>query len=186
MDRRRKIIIISAVVVLLIILIILLIFFNPLKKPAVVTLEEEATPIVNQVEQLPPPSPARVEGEKNYPLGLEPLAMSYAERFASYSTDAQSKNLEDLKPLSTVKMQAFINEFINASPADSGSYEAVEAKALNSQLIYSKDSQAVVSVSLQLNKFSGDKADFTTDYDKLELRAVKSGDEWKIDEVRWL
>ena len=93
------------------------------------------------------------------------------------------KNFQDLKPLSTSQMQAFIDNLIATSQIGSSGYEAVAAKALNSQLIYSKDDQAVVVVSLQLTKFSGDKTDSTTDYGKLELRTVKSGDEWKINEV---
>lgn len=188
MDRRRKIIIISLIVVVLIVLVVLFIFFNPFgKKPAeVITPEEETLPVVSQTEQLPPPSPERIETEKNYPLGLEPLALSYAERFASYSSDANFKNFQDLKPLSTSQMQAFIDNLIATSQIGSSGYEAVAAKALNSQLIYSKDDQAVVVVSLQLTKFSGDKTDSTTDYGKLELRTVKSGDEWKINEVKWL
>ena len=187
MDRKRKIIIISLVIIILIILVVLLILFWPFgKKPVEVTPEEQTTPVTNQIEQLPPPGSKRVEDEKNYPLGLEPLAMSYAERFASYSSDANFKNLEDLVTLSTSKMQSFINNFIATSEIGSNGYEAVEAKALNSQLIFLKDNDSVLVISLQLTKFSGDKANFTTDYGKLELRAVKSGDEWKIDEVKWL
>jgi hypothetical protein len=117
MDRRKKIILISVIVILLIVIIVLFLLFNPFKKtpteelPPANTNENQAV-TVGQIDLLPPPSPERIKDEKDYPLGLESLASSFAARFASYSTDAKFKNLQDLKILSTPKMQSYIDNFI--------------------------------------------------------------------------
>ena len=141
--------------------------------------------ISTPITQLPGPSPERVEDDNSYPLGLKQLALSYAERFASYSTDANFKNLEDLKSLSTNNMIDFIDDFITSSDVNGDFFEATEAKALNSKLSYLTDSRATVDVSLQLVKFFGDKSSSTIDYGNMELECVKVGDEWRVDEANW-
>lgn len=189
MDRRKKIIIILIAIVLVIAIILLLIYFFG-KKPidTVVPPVDETENIVptdGLISQLPAPSEKRAQDEKDYPLGLKSLASSYAERFASYSTDANFKNLQDLKIISTVKMQSYINELISTSVLGSEGYESQEARALNNQLIFLDQTQALVLVSLQLTKFVGEESLSTTSYTKLELNLVKIDDEWNVDEVTW-
>lgn len=189
MNRKRLIIIMSVILILLIIaLIVFLLFFRPTTPEVVSQPTNEVnsnTNITRQIEGLPEPSPERVEDEENYPLGLKQLAMSFSERFASYSTDANFKNLNDLRTLSTSKMEQFINDYIATAGVSDG-FEAVEAKAINSQLIDFTEGSATLVMSLQLNKFEGDKADFETTYEKIELKCVREGDEWRVDEIKWL
>lgn len=190
-DRKKRIILISIIIIILIVIIVLFLIFNPFKKkPTEVILpsgsqNENQTPTTGKIDSLPEPSSERIKNDKDYPLGLESLASSYAERFASYSSDAKFKNLQDLKILSTAKMQSFIDNFIATSSIGADGYEAQEAKALNNQLIYLKDNQAVVVVSLQLSKSLGEQATPTISYSKVELKVVKVGDEWKVDEATW-
>ena len=174
-------------VIVLLTLVSLFVFFSPLnRQPAeVVKTEEKLPPLANQIKQLPPPSPQRVANEQNYPLGLEQFALAYAERFASYSSDANFKNLKDLKLISTPKMQSFIDDLIAASTLGSLGYEAAAAKALNSQLVYSKDDKALIEISLQLTKFSGDRSQPVTEYNRLHLTSIKVGEQWQIDEAEW-
>lgn len=191
MERKKKIILISIIAILLVLIIVLFLFFNPFtKKPA-----EEVLPPVNQnenqnisngaIDSLPAPSPERVKSEKDYPLGLESLASSFAERFASYSSDAKFKNLQDLVILSTPKMKSFIDDFISTSNVGKNGYEAQEAKALNNQLIFLNQDKAVIVVSLQLTKVQGEQSEPVISYSKVELTLLKSGDEWKVDEAIW-
>jgi hypothetical protein len=171
MDRKRIIVIItSVVVVLLIILLIIFLLFrfgqDETSPPELTNTNTEPDEITRQIEQLPPPSEKRVESDEKYPLGLKQFALAYSERFASYSTDANFKNLEDF-------------DFNN------GEFEAVEARALNNQLLYHAEDTAIITVSLQLTKFKGNRTNPETTYGKVELRGVKVGDQWKIDEVNW-
>lgn len=191
-DRKKRIILISIIIIILIVIVVLFLIFNPFKKkPADEVIlppgsqNENQTPTIGKIDSLPEPSPERIKNDKDYPLVLEALTSSYAERFASYSSDANFKNLQDLKILSTAKMQSFIDNFIATSNIGGDGYEAQEAKALNNQLIYLKDNQAVVVVSLQLIKSLGEQATPVTSYSKVELTVIKVGDEWKVDEVDW-
>jgi hypothetical protein len=190
MDRKRIIVIItSVVVVLLIILLIIFLLFrfgqDETSPPELTNTNTEPDEITRQIEQLPPPSEKRVESDEKYPLGLKQFALAYSERFASYSTDANFKNLEDLKPLSTNKMINWIDDYITDFDFNNGEFEAVEARALNNQLLYHAEDTAIITVSLQLTKFKGNRTNPETTYGKVELRGVKVGDQWKIDEVNW-
>lgn len=190
MDRKKKIISASIIIIILIVIIILFLIFNPFGKrpnetapPADQNGNQAST--AGKIDLLPPPSAARIQNEKDYPLGLESLTSSYAERFASYSSDADFKNLDDLKILSTSKMQAFIDGYMATSQIGQNGYELQEAKALNNQLIYLSQDKALVAVSLQLTKFQGEQANPTTSYSKVELTVLKNRDEWKVDEANW-
>ncbi|MDO8668712.1 MAG: hypothetical protein Q7K65_00270 [Candidatus Buchananbacteria bacterium] len=186
MSRRNKIILISALALVAAVLIFLF-FFN--KKPAEVNPPENENgnqpTSLGQIDLLPPPSAERQSTEKDYPLGLESLTSSFAERFASYSSDAKFKNLEDLKILSTSKMQSSIDSFIATSRIGTNGFEAQEAKALNNQLIYLSADKAMVLISLQLSKFQGEQAEPIIDYSKVQLSVLKTGDDWKVDEAVW-
>lgn len=191
MERKKKIIWISVLIILLIIIFILLLIFNPFSKKPTETIipagnqNQNQTPLTGTVNTLPSPSPDRIKNEEDYPLGLESLASSYAERFGSYSSDANFKNLQDLKILSTTRMVNFIDSYVVTSTLGQDGYEAQEAKALNNQLIFLNDEKAVIMVSLQLNKYIGDQIDPTIDYSKVELTLIKNGTEWQVDEAIW-
>ena len=185
---RKKIAIISTVVVLILLVLLLFLFLILFRKEEVEVpepkVEEPQNSIVEQLEKLPPPSEERIKDDNDYPLGLKQLAMSYAERFSSYSSDANFKNLSDLETLSTAKMKASIDEFISNSNLSTDNYEAVEARALNSKLIYLTDNEAVIVVSLQINKFESDKLNFETSYSKIELKLVNVNNQWFVDEAK--
>jgi len=189
MDRNKKIILISAII-LLVIIILVLVFFWFNKKPDETTQPptdqtEIIPPGEGQVETLPPPSEARLKSETDYPLGLESLTSSFAERLASYSSDSNFKNFQDLNIISTAKMRAYLDNSRATSLVGQNGFEAQAAKVLNNQIIYLTEGKAVVVVSLQLVKYLGDQIEPTIGYAKLELTALKSGDVWLVDEIKW-
>ena len=158
---------------------------QPITNLPEVNQNQNQSPITDTIKSLPEPSQDRIKNEEDYPLGLESLASSYAERFGSYSSDAKFKNLQDLKILSSSKMINYIDNFIATSNIGQDGYEAQEAKALNNNLILLTDNQAVILISLQLNKYSGDQIEPTIDYSKVELTLIKSGNDWQVDEAKW-
>ncbi len=189
MDRRKKIIIIS-ILVLVIVLLIALIFFFLNRKPVTIdstpTNQTEVLPLTNgTIDVLPEPSEERIKNDSNYPLGLESFTSSYAERFASYSSDANFKNLKDLEVVSTSRMQIYINNLIVTSQIGQNGYEAQVAKALNNKIISVSSDQAVVLISLQLSKYFGEQSNATTDYSKIELSVIKVNGEWIVDSISW-
>jgi hypothetical protein len=135
------------------------------------------------VGPIPPPSAERQAEAKDYPLGLKQVAATFAERYLSYSSDQPNKNLADLSPLMTLKMQAVARELVDAG-SQTGSapgFVGYSAKALNSELISSDAAKAEVLVSLQRTQYSGDNPGPKVFYQEMTLQFVKIGADWRVD-----
>lgn len=147
------------------------------------TQPETALAVPGEPAAIPPASPERIQDDKSYPLGLKQLAMAFAERFGSYSTDEPVKNMADLEPFMTDKMK---NSSSLIVPMDNGGiFNGYSTKSLSSTLINSNAASAVVVVKTQRTQTLGTEAITKSFYADLELKAVKSGNEWKIDEAKW-
>ena len=191
MDNRRKIIL--AVLVALAIIIIVLFFwfmFGPKAKlpPSNNNVNSAAALNANiePVGPVPPPSTKRQTEEKDYPLGLKQTASTFAERYLSYSSDQPNKNLDDLKPLMTLKMQGTARELIDANQqtASAPVFVGYSAKALSSDLISNNESKAEVKVQLQRSQYSGDNPGPKVYYQEVDLQFVKIGSEWRVDSLK--
>jgi hypothetical protein len=188
MDRKKIVtIFISVFLILLLLIIALLLIFKPFSPVIIV---EPYVPgkdevIDRQLDQLPPPSPDRVRDDGSYPLGVKQFALAYAERFASYSSDAQAKNLEDLKDISTDRLIRYLDTLIDGFSTGTGAYEAVEARGLSTSLSYTTGNEALIVVDLQLSKFNESRSESTSEYAELEIKSVRVGDQWQADEVSW-
>ncbi len=192
MDRRKKIIIIALAVfaIALLVFILWLVFgarninHRPTQQgsnPKIVT-AGKATAI------LPVSSPARLAEEKKYPLGLKQLAMSFAERYGSYSTDLRTKNIDDLKPLMTDRLwQTFEDNMKEESSSTVGvvTFQGITTKGLSANLVSSDASSAVIMVSTQRIISTGNQTDSTVAYRKIKLSFIKSGNVWKVDDAIW-
>ncbi len=133
---------------------------------------------------LEPASQTRIENEKQYPLGSKQVAMTFAERYASYSTDEPVKNIQDLKSLTT---QEFYSAIISAvqTREGSGTFYGYSAKALSANLIKSSQSSVDVAVSLQIEQTVGDGESGNVLYRTLNVSLIKSGEEWKVSGASW-
>jgi len=140
---------------------------------------------VEPVGPVPPPSAERQQAEQEYPLGLKQVAATFAERYLSYSSDQPDKNLADLKPLMTLKMQATARELIDADFQTGAApvFIGYSAKALNSELTQNGGTSAEVKVYLQRIQYSGDNPGPKVFYQEMILQFVKIGDEWRVDSV---
>lgn len=194
MDKRKIILISVAILLVIIILLLIWWFFIPDTTddvpPADLTNTNMGLPLSQRLDELPPTDPDRAEQNENYPLGLKQLALSFAERFGSYSDDEPYKNLLDLKTLMTSKMRQEIDQTISdleANSSDDGLYEGYETQALNSQLL-SYDSISA-EILIQTRRIHYRERDATVSNDTfsqdLWLKAVKVNNEWKIDDANW-
>ena len=185
MSNRRKILIIALIIlVIVIIFLVWWFFFRQPAAPSVNFNANQALPVNEQIQELPPPSEARQNEEKNYPLGLKQLAFSFAERFGTYSSDAPAANLKDLEPLMTAKMWAKTEAMMAKNIPVSG-YDAYETKALNSKLVSSSKEAATVTVNTQRIHLQGNEPTQQVYYQNILLKFVRSGNEWKVDDAIW-
>ncbi|MEK7653060.1 MAG: hypothetical protein AAB358_01065 [Patescibacteria group bacterium] len=185
MSNRRKILII--VLVILIIVAIFLVWWFFLRQPAAPAVNlnaNQALPVNEQIQELPPPSETRQNEEKNYPLGLKQLAFSFAERFGTYSSDAPAANLKDLELLMTARMWSKTEAMIAKNVPVNG-YDAYEAKALTSKLESSSKEAATLTVNTQRIHIQGSELKQQVYYQSILLKFVLSGNEWKVDDAVW-
>ncbi len=191
MENKKKIFIISLILaIVILIILILVILFWPKKQVGPVDKGTE-TGIEFQSElNLPVSSPERVKEESSYPLGLKQLAMSFTERYGSYSSDADFKNLDDIMPMVTEKMAKEIEgkkegTFENVN-TEAQMFQGFTTKALSFSLDETSDTQASVTVGTQRLTYLGSGKDANVSYWKIKLKFIKIGAEWKIDDAQWL
>lgn len=183
---RKKIILIAGVILLLALIAFLLWWFwwrTPAAEVTPPAKEQEETPLTS-LEQLPPPSQEQIEQEKNYPLDLKQLALVFAERFGSFSSDSGFANLNELKELSTDKLRQNFAVYEQSAGNDDGRQSGTETVALNSELSGLKGDQAEVLVKTQRSKYLNGQL-ISTFYQDLRLKLVKTGEIWKVDEAVW-
>lgn len=186
-DRRKLIIYgLIALLVILLMIILLWIFWPRAKTPIVVappTQPEVTNQITPQAAPLPPVTAERLQEDKSYPLGLKQLAMAFAERFGSYSTDEPVKNMADLEPFMTANFKN--SAALQTNLESPGIFSGFSTKALSSNLISSNSNSATIVVKTQRTQTLGADASSKTFIASLELYAVKSGNDWKIDSAKW-
>ncbi len=187
MDKRKKIII--AVVALLILALILWLIFRPKAKPhQVVNLNTTTTvsnTVVKQMNQLPPADDLALAKEKTYPLGLKQLAMSFAERYGSYSNQADSKNILDLEPQMTQKMIDYVETYLIKGVATT-TYQGYDTKAILANVLKLDQStgDAQIEVKTQRRYYNVSKTSEAV-YQNLLLQFKKDGSDWKVDYAKW-
>lgn len=184
-DRRRLIIIGLALAIVIVVAVILWWIFRPQGQPknqAGTTPQVETGSTVNTFG-LPPTPPERLEQEKKYPLGLKQLAMAFAERYGSYSTDEPKKNIQDLES----QMTAALYKTEIAKKVDTGAtgFSGYSVKALAADLLSVKADTASVLVKTQVTQTNGNGGTPNVYYRNLQLGFVKAGDQWLVNSVKW-
>lgn len=184
-DKKKTIIIVSLAIALVMIIALAIWWLLASKKNPQIQNQPTDEQISGLVSYEPPvalpATPERLAEDKSYPLGLRQLAMSFAERYGSYSSDEPSKNLDDLQPFVTQSLAGKLkNEDLS-----SDIFVGFSTKALSLQLLSANNSNATVLVKTQRTQNIGDNGDTKVFYADLELRAVNINNEWKIDEVAW-
>jgi hypothetical protein len=187
MSDTQKRIIIGSLISALVIIIALIIWWFLFRRPQTPVIAPptptSTAPAVTAVPAINPASEQRIAEEKSYPLGLKQLAMSFAERYGSYSSDEPSLNLSDLESFMT-------NRLVNSGKlkpqidAASPVFIGFSSKALLSDLTQITPTAATIIVRLQRVQTTG-QGITNTFYSNLRLDAVKIGDTWKIDDAAW-
>jgi len=190
MDTRRRIIIAVLIVATLVVAALFIWLLLRPRPQAVVQTNANAnislTPINTNANVNVPPLNQRIQTNKTYPLGLKQVAASFAERYGSYSTDEPAKNLEELAPLMTLKLQQQTAQAI----ADRTSTPAIvfsgyNTRALSVEIISQSDLAAQVTVQTQRARYVGAAVTPQLSYADLSLKLVKIGQEWRVDSAEW-
>lgn len=191
MSKRTRTILIVVVAVIIVALVILFLWWW-FHRPVTTTTMSENTGIPTQ-DQLPSASAGLTADvisitEAKLEATLTAVAMTFTERFGSYSNQGSYTNLDDAKSLMTVRMIAWAENYKASHPIEpTATYNGVSTKALSAKVtsVDETTSRAEVTVQTQRQESQGTTINPRITYQTLELAMVQEGSDWKIDSAEW-
>jgi hypothetical protein len=123
-------------------------------------------------------------------VDLEKIAMSFAERFGSYSNQSNYGNFTDLKIFMTDELKKWVDKYVadlKAQSKNSSSYYGIVTVALTADTKFfdEKSGKAQIVVNTQRRE-SNEKINGGNAYiQSIDIRFELVNDEWLVDEVYW-
>ncbi len=127
--------------------------------------------------------------EEEARLALSASARMIAERFGTYSTQNAFANLRDLQPFMTSSLSTWLEGYIakEAAKRQAGSgYSATTTVALRANVSELNLPEGKATVVVQTSKTNTGSSGSTTSKDSFEVKFLREGQVWKIDNVRWV
>lgn len=182
MTTKKKVLLMVGVVLFLILLFLLIWFLFKQKPIPVTVIPVETNTLVapprdTGVETVVPPI-------ENVDTSLQSLAMTFAERYGSYSTETDFANLKDVLVLMSASLKAETEGFIAAAKT-SNEYYGVTTNVLSVKVTSSTADSGTVEVSTQREESKGGPQNSEISYQKLLLNCVKEGGVWKVASAIW-
>lgn len=187
MTNKKKILIVSAVALLIILLFLLIWFLSNQKVPVktVVVTETKTDQIIPSRDNGGTVSNSTVPTEvKNVDTNLQSLAITFAERYGSYSTESDFANIYDVMALMNASFKSETEDFL-ASAKTSKEYYGVTTMALAANITAQDESSCTIEVSTQREESKGSPQNSEIKYQKLVLSCLKENDVWKVSEAVW-
>jgi len=186
MSKKKKILI-AAIIALFLLLLALLIWFLNQKTPAakvvVVTNTEKPVNTPSQTNTEVTETNVDVETVKRDST-LQSLAITFAERYGSYSTESSFANLYDVMDLMTASLRSETEKFV-ATAKNSPDYYGVTTMVLSVKLITEDETSASLEVSTQRDESVGSPQNSEIKYQKLLLSCLKENGIWKVSSATW-
>jgi hypothetical protein len=118
------------------------------------------------------------------------LAISFAERFGSYSNQSDYGNITDLKIYMTKSMQEWADNFVTENRSNktgAQEYYGIVTHAVSGEFIDLDDEKGVAEISVmtrrrELGENETVGGSFTQE---IKLKLLRESGEWKIDKASW-
>lgn len=190
MSRKNKIII-AATIIITILAIFLIVWSLGQKEPP--ANQNTNQPTVNKPLPLPL---TNTNGNVNLPQNpteskvqssLLATALTFAEKYGSFSNQAGFENLQDLKVMMTPKMVQWTDNYIatNVKSQDGATYLGYSTKALSANINYQINDQAEVKVLTQRSESRGSEPKPRVFYQNLVLQFINVNGAWQVDNATW-
>jgi len=121
-------------------------------------------------------------------LGITRLANIFAERFGSYNTVSDFRNLTELKPYMTATMKQWSDIYIaqQAASSSNSSYLSVISKAITTKITAQPTAVLSTVEIMMFREEEGSDINGKNSYNqKLTLELIKTGEQWLIDTATW-
>lgn len=151
---------------------------------------ERTVPSTQQREgtRVPPQKPAQ-EADPRVRADLISFALPFAERFGSYSNQANYENLSDLLGFMTESMQSWAREKIASAKEEPlpTIYKGVTTKALSNTVISldEKKGRAEIRITAQRKELIGSSTNFKVYNQDIVLSFIKEDSVWLVDSAVW-
>ena len=122
---------------------------------------------------------------------LKRVAMSFAERFGSYSNQSNFENIEHLKIYMTDSMAAWADRYVEetrAKNADTSVYYGITTESLKVETILfdEANNQAEFMITTQRKESHGTTSDLNVFYQDIKIVMVRTAEEsWLVSEAWW-
>lgn len=184
-QRRNTIVILS--ILLLLIFLWLLSFLIPKSKPKT---EVPASQTSASTPSQTPFTTQQLEQEKvvrTQASGMTTTAKLFAERYGSYSNEANFQNIRDVIPLMSAKFGAATTTALATKKVPIGFY-GITTRVITVKVVSQdeKKGTAVIDMSTQRVEENGSAQNTTTKYQDIELSFVKESGVWVVDSAKWL
>lgn len=181
MTRRRKILILSA---LLLAVILLLLWWLMRGTPDRPTAQPVVTPVPKVIEPGSPQAQAPQVAERVQASGAETVAKVFAERYGSFSTEAEFGNLRDAAALATPEFAARLLAQADSGTAG-GEYYGVTTRVIALTAEEMGETTARFSVSTQRQEAKGSPQGATVRYQAMTVELEKAGEAWLVSDAAW-
>lgn len=179
---RKPILITVLVLFILIVAVLLALFFRPKAAPTPAPQEQATQPITAPEPTL---SERQEQESRASSATLQAQGKLFAERYGSFSTEADYQNLKDLMPVMTASFAAQTATNIKNMPA-AAEYYGVTTRVVSvkTDKLDEAGGIATLTIGTQRQETKGDAAD-TVKYQNLVLTFQKVGTEWKVSSAVW-
>ncbi len=120
---------------------------------------------------------------------LGAMAISFAERFGTYSSHSDYKNIKMLQPYMSKKMFSWSEKFILDNiieEKDYSTYYGIRTKAVSQKiLVFEEGEETTVLVKTVRRESTGTEEDSRKFYQSIEINIIKENGEWKVNGAHW-
>lgn len=154
---------------------------NNVKPVQVATTSSQST---TQVVKKPVP----VTPKKITQVDVEKMAISFAERFGTYSNQANFSNMLDLKLFMSRAMQVWADEYVSKQTKSNNIYYGITTKGVTAKTIDFSDEDGKASILVQTRRR---EATITTGNmskifnQDITINLIKEDGAWKTDSAYW-
>lgn len=147
---------------------------------------QEATPVIKEATPLTVPPRSSEDQQRDQ---ARQLAVSFAERYGSSSSQSDFSNLSDLELFMTPELQAQTKAFVTSEqqkPATSLDYSGVTTKAIVPTFTSFDNDGGTAAVTIATKRQEENASGEIKTYNQnLKLTMKKINNEWKVNTVAW-
>lgn len=119
---------------------------------------------------------------------LERIAFAFAERFGSYSNQANYGNIIDLKIFMTKDMQVWSDNLVKELKKEeeyTGEYYGITTKSLTSETVVYNQNSAIFLINTRRRESFNSMDNFKVFDQEIVISLKKDNNEWKVSSAIW-